>query len=94
MTVAADDRQNLAGDIAGTARRGEEHIGRRDFLRLRRADHLRLGAETLHLFSWAVGGIEWRPDRPRRDGIDADATRYQVDASDRVKAWMPPLVIE
>src|SRR5947209_6879579 len=47
-SIAADDRQDFAGDAAGAARRGEEDGS--DFLRLRGTLHRGLRAKCLDLF--------------------------------------------
>ena len=76
-SIAADDRQDFAGDVAGAVRRGQEHIGRRDFLGLGGPLHRRLGAELANILGLLVGRVERRPDRSRRDRVDADAARQE-----------------
>jgi hypothetical protein len=75
---AARHRQDDAGDVAGAHRRGEEDVRRRELLGLRRPLHLGVGAELGDFLGRRVGRIERRPDRPRRDRVDADALVDQV----------------
>lgn len=50
-SVTADDREDLAGDIARHLRGGEKDVGRRNFLWLCSTLHRGLGPELLHIFS-------------------------------------------
>ena len=45
--IAADDREDFAGDVARAARRSEKHKSRCDLLGLRRPAHRRVTAECL-----------------------------------------------
>ena len=71
--IAADDRQDLAGDEAGHLGRGQKDVGGGDLLGLGRAFHNRLGAELGDGFGVLVGGVQRGPDRARRDHVHADA---------------------
>ena len=62
-------------------------------LRAGRPLHRCITAE-LAAFGRPVGWVEWRPHRARCDGIHANAFVTRLVASERVKAWMPPLVVE
>ena len=59
--IAPDDGQDLAGDVARATGRSEEHEGRRDFFRLRRPLHRRIGTEFGDSLGRFVGRIQWRP---------------------------------
>src|ERR1044072_2815898 len=78
-----DDRpavrvEHLSGHIARILAR-EEQEGRRDFVGLSGAAHRGVLSEMLQLFgSGAAARIEWSPDRPRRDGVHADALPDQI----------------
>ena len=92
--IAADDRQNFAGDVAGAAWRCEENKGGRDFFRLRRPLHRRLlqiSGPSSRSRSAGLSGVQTGP------GATA-FTRMPLSirwvASERTKAWMPPLVME
>ncbi len=65
MPVAADHRQDLAGDVAGAVRRGEEDEGGRDLLRLRRPLHRRRRRRTrqpsLACLSAGLNGVHTGP---------------------------------
>src|SRR5947208_2577986 len=76
--VAANHRKDLPGDVARAARRRHEHKGGREFLRLRRPFHRRIGPEFLDLLGRAVGGIEWCPHRTRCNGVHANASVHEV----------------
>src|SRR5437016_11563364 len=71
--IAANDRKNLAGDVAGTARRGEENKRRCDLFRLGGPLHRRAAAEFSDFVGLAVRRIERSPNRPLPDGLDPDA---------------------
>src|SRR5687768_17576046 len=70
--IAADDRQDLAGDVARALRGGEEDVRGGDLLRLRWPLHLRACTELANVGRLLVGRIERGPDRPRGDCVDAN----------------------
>src|SRR5437660_2380129 len=76
-SIAADDRQYLARDVARAAGRREEHVGGGEFFGLRRALHLRLRCEFRDLLGRTVRGVEWGPHRTRGHRIDADAPLHE-----------------
>jgi hypothetical protein len=53
--IAANDRQDFAGDVARTARRREKDKGPRDFLRLGGTLHRRIAAEFGDRFTALAG---------------------------------------
>ena len=67
-SVAADDRQDLTGDVARTLWRREKDNGWRDLLGLRWPLHRGLLAEMRNLLRLLVRRVQGRPDRPGRDG--------------------------
>src|SRR5665647_1628860 len=76
--IAADDGQNLAGYVARAAWCGEEDEGRRYLFGLGGPFHRGLAAELRNSLRRLVGWIERRPDRPRRDGVHADAALNEM----------------
>src|SRR6267154_5499993 len=76
--IAADDRQDFAGDVAGALGRGEENICGSNFLGLCRPLHRRLAAELAYVTGLLVRRVERRPYRTRGHRIDPDTARHQM----------------
>src|SRR5919199_3451501 len=70
--LAADRREHLARVVARQLVRGEEHVRRRDLVRLGRAAHGRLLAELLDLLLVEGRHDQRSPHRPRRHAVHAD----------------------
>ena len=92
--IPANDWQDLAGDVTRTARGRQKDEGRRDLFRLRGPMHRCLAAELRHAFSGLSAGLSGVQTGPGATAFTRMPRRTRCVASDRVKAWMPPLVIE
>src|SRR5688572_3237428 len=69
--------QDLARHVGGVIRR-QKHIARGHLLRLAGSSQRRILSEFLHFFGRKRRRDQRRPDRSRRDTIDAYATRREV----------------
>src|SRR5579862_3240326 len=76
--IAADDRQYLASNVAGTRRCGEKHVRRCNLFGLCRSLHGCFAAELRNSPRRLVSWIERRPHRTRRHGIDANTAIHQM----------------
>src|SRR4051812_23500367 len=76
--IAADDRQDLAGDVACAARRGHENKGGCDLFRLRRALHRGRAPELRNLLGLLVCWVKRRPYGARSNCIHANAALDEV----------------
>src|SRR6476620_11714062 len=95
--IAADDRQDFARNVAGTLRRRQENVSRRNLLWLCRSLHRRVSAEFADILRLLVGRIERRPYGSGRDRVNPDPTRYQMRGKrscERVNAALGHGVIE
>ena len=84
--IAADDWQHLAGDVARAGRRRQEHEGGRDFFRLRRPLHRRIGTEFGDFLGRFVGRISGVHTGPGATAFTRMPRSTRWVASDRVKA--------
>ncbi len=78
--LAAHHLQHGSRDVRRIRIRREEHVRGRELLRLRRPAHRHVAAELRDLLgrSAAVGGVERRPYRARRDRIHPNAALDQI----------------
>jgi hypothetical protein len=74
--IATDDRQNLAGDVAGATGGREKNKGGRDLFRLRWALNRGVATKLRYILGIEIGGIERGPHRSRRYGVETQGRGF------------------